>query len=270
MKARILVVLLLFAATAAFIGCGSSGSSQSSQLAINMALLQVDGSPLIYGTVFSDADGDGVMGTEEPGIEGVAVTLLDGNAMFLEAATTNASGEYAFAVSVDTSYAVTETDPVGYYSTTANASSVDVHDTSVRVDFGDRTIQEAPVDVKPGSDINPLNLRSKGVLPVAILGSGDLDVTTIDPSSLLLNGVAPLRWSYEDVCGPDDLHMECSDGETPDGFTDLTLKFSTQEIAQTFSGVQRGDIASLVMTGSLLDGTPISGNETVWIVQVPK
>ncbi len=36
-----------------------------------------------------------------------------------------------------------------------------------------------------------------GVLPVAILGSADFDVSEIDISSLLLEGVAPLRGNYE-------------------------------------------------------------------------
>jgi hypothetical protein len=56
-----------------------------------------------------------------------------------------------------------------------------------------------PIDIRPTSCPNPLNTTLKGVLPVAILGMADLDVTTIDPATLLLEGVAPLRWSYEDV-----------------------------------------------------------------------
>jgi hypothetical protein len=138
--------------------------------------------------------------------------------------------------------------------------AVQVIDTNVQVDFGDRFLAEADVDVKPGSDINPLNLRSKGVLPVAILGSEELDVTLIDPASLLLNGVAALRWSYEDVWGS---------GEMPDGYEDLTLKFSTQDIAASLGNVSRGDFVVLTLEGTLIDGTPIIGEEMVWIVQVP-
>ncbi|MQY56694.1 hypothetical protein GH140_00640, partial [bacterium] len=61
------------------------------------------------------------------------------------------------------------------------------------------------VDIKPGSCPNPLNLKSKGVLPIAILGTEDFDVTKIDPATLILvregyeePGVSPLRWAYED------------------------------------------------------------------------
>ena len=49
------------------------------------------------------------------------------------------------------------------------------------------------VDIKPGSCPNPLNVASKGVLPVAILGSGDFDVTDIDIAPTRLAGVAPKR-----------------------------------------------------------------------------
>lgn len=53
---------------------------------------------------------------------------------------------------------------------------------------------QVPVDVKPTSCPNPLNVGSKGVLPIAILGAEDFDVTTVDPESVRLEGVAPLRW----------------------------------------------------------------------------
>jgi hypothetical protein len=64
--------------------------------------------------------------------------------------------------------------------------------------------REAPValDIKPGSCPNPLNTVSRGVLPVAILGAADFDVTQIDLSTIQLEGVPPLRSSLEDVSGP--------------------------------------------------------------------
>jgi len=63
------------------------------------------------------------------------------------------------------------------------------------------------VDIKPGSCPNPLNPKSGGVLPVAVLGSEDFDVTTIDPCTIALNyegksGPAPIRSAYEDVATP--------------------------------------------------------------------
>ena len=52
--------------------------------------------------------------------------------------------------------------------------------------------RSVPVDIKPGGCPNPLNVGSQGVLPVAILGTSDLDVTTIKPETVTLNGVLTL------------------------------------------------------------------------------
>ena len=61
------------------------------------------------------------------------------------------------------------------------------------------------LDIKPGSCDNPLNIKSKGVVPVAILGNEGLDVSTIDTASIKLVGIAPVRSSTEDVSSPDGL-----------------------------------------------------------------
>ena len=49
------------------------------------------------------------------------------------------------------------------------------------------TVKRVPItiDVKPGSDVNPLNLNGNGVVPIAILGSALLDVTTLRPETAL-------------------------------------------------------------------------------------
>lgn len=61
---------------------------------------------------------------------------------------------------------------------------------------------EMYIDIKPRSCPNPLNTKSKGVLPVAILGTEHLDVTDIDLGTVLLEGVAPIRAAIEDVARP--------------------------------------------------------------------
>ena len=116
---------------------------------------------------------------------------------------------------------------------------------------------EVFVDIKPGGCPNPLNTKSSGVLPVAILGSADLDVTTIDPTSILLSGVQPIRSSLEDVGTPlvDANDCDCTK-LGPDGWTDLTLKFATQQIVETIGEVEHGDILELKLTGILYDPAP--------------
>ena len=117
------------------------------------------------------------------------------------------------------------------------------------------------VDVKPMSWPNPLNVNSKGVLPVAILGTEDFDVTQIDPATILLEGVAPLRWALEDVGTPGDPLAG------PDGITDLSLKFDTQEIVAALGLVNDGDIVVLHLTGTESGGTPIEGEDVVRIIK---
>jgi hypothetical protein len=130
------------------------------------------------------------------------------------------------------------------------------------------------VDIKPTSCPNPLNLKSRGVLPVAILGTATFDVTDIDIATIRLAGVAPLRSGLEDVATPLDDGDDCDcNEEGADGFTDLTLKFSTTEIVDAFVfalgekeyGPKNAepDILVLTLTGELLDGTPIEGSDCV-------
>jgi len=125
---------------------------------------------------------------------------------------------------------------------------------------------EVDVDIKPGSCPNPVNVKSSGILPIAILGTDDLDVTTIDPTSIRLAGVEPLRNSLEDVAGPVSDSNDCNcitDG--PDGFLDLTLKFKTQRIVEAVGDVNDGDVRALTLTGVLSDETPIEGADCIVI-----
>ena len=128
------------------------------------------------------------------------------------------------------------------------------------------------IDIKPGSCPNPLNIKSKGVLPVAILGTDDFDVTTIDPASIRLAGVAPIRSSIEDVSTPLlEKQDECDCiTEGKDGIDDLTLKFDTQEIVSVLGEVADGDELVLPLRGELTDGTPIEGEDCIIILSKGK
>ena len=135
------------------------------------------------------------------------------------------------------------------------------------------------VDIKPGSCPNPLNVKSKGVLPAAILGGSGFDVSQIDPASVMLEGVAPLRWSYEDVAAPvepflgkQDCYEDCEE-VYPDGYMDLTLKFDTQEVVAALGEVSDGDCLVLTLSGQLMEefgGTEISGEDVIVILNKSK
>jgi hypothetical protein len=131
------------------------------------------------------------------------------------------------------------------------------------------------VDIKPTSCPNPLNLKSKGMLPVAILGTEDFDVNTIDIASIRLEGVASFRSSFEDVATPvlDGNECDCNTAG-PDGYADLTLKFDTEEIVGALGDVNDGDAVPLTLTGVLDEehcGTPIIGSDCIAVIgKVPR
>ena len=121
-------------------------------------------------------------------------------------------------------------------------------------------------DIKPQSCPNPMVVKGRGVLTVAIVGSESFDVYDIDVSTLLLEGAAPIRSGYEDVATPvDGDECECTT-EAGDGFDDLTLKFNRADIVPGLGAVHHGDVVVLTLTGELLDGTSIEGADCVVIV----
>jgi uncharacterized protein YegL len=127
-----------------------------------------------------------------------------------------------------------------------------------------------PLDIKPGSCPNPINVGDKGVLPVAILGSADLHVDSIDVSTLKLEGVSPTRSAIQDVAAPYPGDLEnCLSCWTAgaDGYPDLTLKFPVQEIVAALGAVTDGDCLTLTLTGETIGGVPITGTDIIRIVK---
>ena len=148
-------------------------------------------------------------------------------------------------------------------------------------------------DIEPGSCPNPLNVRPfrddysdvengnnsfaamvpepcrkpNSKLPAAILGTKDFDVRDIDPSTIVLEGVSPLRWDYEDVStpvGPDADECECT-SLGPDGYDDLILKFDKGAIVAAPGDVYDGQVIPLTISGQLYDGTEFEGVDCVVI-----
>jgi hypothetical protein len=124
-----------------------------------------------------------------------------------------------------------------------------------------------PFDIHPQSCPNPLNPNSKGVFPVALLGTAVWDVHDIDVSTIILEGVQPIKSSFEDVATPitDGDVCDCTE-EGPDGFDDLTLKFKTQDIVAAVEPFQPGDVIEMTISGYLLDGTYFEATDCVKIV----
>jgi Concanavalin A-like lectin/glucanases superfamily len=109
------------------------------------------------------------------------------------------------------------------------------------------------IDIKPGGVRNPINLRSRGKVPVAILSSETFDATTVDVGSVMFAG-APVvtkkngtfQFSVKDV--------------NHDGLLDLFLHFNTQALNLNHSSTQA------TLTGTTLNGRCIAGTDSVKIV----
>jgi hypothetical protein len=104
------------------------------------------------------------------------------------------------------------------------------------------------IDVKPRRANDPIQLRSRGVIPVAILGSATFDVNEIDVSTLAFGpgGASPKRKKGVAFV---DLNR--------DGFVDLVARYPTRQ-----TGISVG-VSEACLTGELLDGTPFDGCETI-------
>ena len=97
------------------------------------------GEGTVSGTVYVDANGNGIQNADEPGISGVTVTLLDENGSSVDNTTTGADGAYSFTSVTSGSYTVKETDPSGYASTSPNSVPVSVSaGGSASASFGDQ------------------------------------------------------------------------------------------------------------------------------------
>ena len=112
------------------------------------------------------------------------------------------------------------------------------------------------IDIKPGSDPNSINLCGAGVVPVAIFGSADFDVSTIDVSSLRL-GDSSVKLvgkvgREKSLCRIEDVDN--------DGFDDMVCQFSTVELVETAATV------SLEVLGTNAAGNFV-GSDSVNIVR---
>ncbi len=111
----------------------------------------------------------------------------------------------------------------------------------------------AGVDIRPGSNINPVNLKSNGVLPVAIYGSDYLDVSQIDLLSLDLDGAGA------DVKGNSDYSAVFKD-INGDSILDLLVFFEMEDL------VAEADATELTLFGMLEDGTEFRGSDSIKMV----
>lgn len=103
------------------------------------------------------------------------------------------------------------------------------------------------IDIKPDSDSNSVNPRSKGKIPVAILGGPEFDATQADAATVRFG-------SGEAAPAHDGGHVE---DVNEDGFPDLLLHFPTQD-----AGIACED-ASASLSGQTFAGQAFSGSDAL-------
>jgi hypothetical protein len=139
----------------------------------------------------------------------------------------------------------------------------------------------APLDIRPGSCPNPFNRDSHGMLPVALVGTAELDATRIDVSSVLMSRADGIGGSVAPHEGPPGPHSVLEDVGTPfegewcdchelegDGFIDLSMKFKTDDVVEALelNDLDSGAWVELLVTGNLLDGTAFGGGDCIRLV----
>jgi hypothetical protein len=110
------------------------------------------------------------------------------------------------------------------------------------------------VDIKPGSDPNCFKNDDHGAIPIALLGSADLDATQIDPSTVRLDSLAIK------VVGKSEkllAHIEDANG---DGIDDLVVQIQDED--DSFASGH----GTAQVTGYLYDGTYIYGSDSICVV----
>jgi len=118
------------------------------------------------------------------------------------------------------------------------------------------------IDIKPGNDQNNINLKSRGVVPVAVLTTDDFDAATIDPDTVKFAGAEPVRCKLVDV--------------DEDGDADMMFHFKTQQLNLDRSSTEATLTAQLKSqmtiqsTRQISGGTIVSGTDKVKIIQSEK
>lgn len=140
------------------------------------------------------------------------------------------------------------------------------------------------LDIKPGSCPNPVNVKSHGVVPVAIVGTASHDVSWIVLDSVRLSRADGIGGEVAPHEGPPGPHSVYEDVATPfggepcacheaegDDILDLSMKFQTEELVAALEldqqdGASFEEFLELVVTGRLDDGTEFQASDCIRLV----
>ena len=139
--------------------------------------------------------------------------------------------------------------PLGIFSFYNQATNMNVSILSRGLDIRE-LVQMVDIDIKPGSEPNCFNINGHGVVPVAILGSAELNIADVDVGTLTFGGLdVGVRGNKLPMCGDEDVDA--------DGHLDLVCQFRDDSDAWAPGNEEA------TLTGKLLDGTPIKGTDSI-------
>jgi len=84
-------------------------------------------------------------------------------------------------------------------------------------------VLQVAIDIKPGGHRNPINLKNKGKVWVAILSDATFNAATVNPSTVVFAGASPLLKRHKGLC----VKLEDVNG---DGLLDMVLHFKTEDL----------------------------------------
>jgi len=132
-----------------------------------------------------------------------------------------------------------------YFEITARASNL----------FGGHGAYSMTIDIIPGDPENIVRASSGRVIPVAILGSSDLNVTEINPRTIRLNGVDVMLVGKSDksLCRQTDVN--------DDGYEDLVC-----DVRTTGFKVGEGEFR-IILKASTYNGESLTGEDRIKVVR---
>jgi hypothetical protein len=149
-------------------------------------------------------------------------------------------------------------------ATDENGNSMDVYcysNTPIKlVDIENDENEELIIDIKPGSDENCINLKSRGVVPVAVLSEGDFVAGNINPDTVEFAGASPVRSSLCDV--------------DKDGDMDMLFHFRTQDLTELNEDSTEATLKAMLKGVSMLSSAAaadaLEGTDKVKIMSSKK